>query len=87
MSTFYQQFMHYSVAERRQIAEEAGLSAAYVTKEMYASSSNPKFHFHNAVGLDKATRGGIPFIQHTAGTVDWDYVRRSLNRAHRQGVI
>ena len=87
MPTFYEQFMQYSVADRRQIALDAGLSIAYITKEMYAQDHSPKFHFHNAVAIDQATFGRIPFIQHTAGDIDWDYVRRSLNSAKRKGVI
>lgn len=87
MPTFYDQFMGLSVAEREAIVTASGLSLGYVQKHMYVSQHEPKFHFHNAVAMDAASRGILPFHQHTEGVVDWDHVRRSLNRAHLRGQV
>lgn len=87
MTTFYDQFMQHSSAERERIALEAGFSIGYVTKHMYSSARAPVFHFHNAVAMDQASGGTLPFYQHTSGSVDWDFVRRTLNTAHRRGVL
>ena len=89
MSSFYEQFMGLSVGERERIASEAGLSLAYILKHIYVSERNPKFHFHNAVEIDLASGGALPFMQHTthADTLPWGYIRRTLNRQRKQGAI
>lgn len=85
--SFYDQFMRLSVRQRTEIAESAGLSIGYVMKHTYVSDRAPKFHFHNAVAIDHASKGVISFIEHTTGDVDWDYVRRALNRAKKRGEL
>ncbi len=87
MITFYDTFLCYPVAERQRIATEAGMSLPYILKHTYSHQGRPKFRFQNAVELDKASKGQLPFIQLTEGAVDWDYVRRALNRAHRRGEL
>ncbi len=87
MATFYDQFMQFSVAERQQIATDAGLSLGYIQKHTYTSQHTPKFHLHNAVAMDIASEGALPFWEHTEGEVDWDYVLRRLRQAKRKGLI
>ena len=89
MTTFHEQFMGLSAPERGRIVLAAGLSLGYVKKHIYASQYAPVFHFHNAVAMDKASGGVLPFIQHTTQTdeIDWAYVRRSLNRLNKVGFI
>lgn len=89
MSSFYDQFMGLSVSERERIAEQAGLSLAYILKHIYVSERNPKFHFHNAAAMDVASGGVLPFIQHTthSNAIPWEYVRTSLNRQRKHGAI
>ena len=87
MGTFYDQWMQYSVAERERIAHEAGLTRGYIQKHLYASQREPKFHLHNAVAMDQASRGTIPFYQHTEGEIDWSYVLKRLKQAKRLGHI
>ena len=82
--------MEHSVADRTRIAQEAGLSLGYVQKHMYVSQHRPVFRFHNAVAMDKASNGALPFRQHTETLhafdhIDWAYVRRSLNRDYANG--
>ena len=87
MSTFQDNFMGLDVTERQGIAHEAGLSLAYLHKHMYVHDGEPKFQFDNAVHLDAASSGLLPFWEITEGTVDWGFVRRRLNAAHRKGEL
>ena len=87
MSTFHQQLMQFTVPERAEIAAYAGFTLNYLHKTTYANKGAPKFHFDNALALDVASKGALPFYQHTAGCIDWDLVRRRLNRAKRKGLI
>ena len=84
---FYDQLMQFAIPEREVIVQGAGLSLGYVHKHMYVSQGAPKFHFHNAVGMDRSSSGAIPFLEHTEGEVDWAYVLRRLRAARRLGVI
>ena len=86
-NTFYDQLMQFSPADRHEIANGAGLSLGYVLKHTYVSAREPKFHFHNAVAMDAASKGALPFIEHTEGNIDWDFVLRRLRAARRRGVI
>lgn len=85
--TFYQQFMSIPPPERERIVTASGMSIAYVNKNMYVSAREPVFKFHNAVELERHSNGLLPFCQHTAGQVDWAFVRTSLNRSHRMGAF
>lgn len=87
MTTFYEQFMSFVPSEREDIAAAAGLSLGYINKHMYTHRGEPKFHFANAVALDKASNGALPFIEHTAGDVDWGHVLKRLQSARRRGLI
>jgi hypothetical protein len=87
VTTFYDTFMAYPVAERQRIADESGLSLGYIQKHTYVSSHEPKFHFDNAVRLDLASSGVLQFWEHTEGAVDWRYVRARLKQAKRQGLF
>lgn len=85
MPTFYETFMDFPVAERQRIADEAGLSLPYIAKHMYVSGRDPKFHFANAVAMDKASNGSLSFLMTTEGVIDWGHVRRTTYRLWRVG--
>lgn len=85
MKSFYDSFFSFSVSERSQIAKRSGLSLAYLLKHIYVNRKSPKFHLHNAVNLDRASGGALPFYQHTKGDVDWPYVLDRLREAKRRG--
>lgn len=85
--TFYDQLMQFTTPERQSIANRAGLSLGYLLKHTYVSGRTPKFHFHNAVGMDASSKGVIPFWEHTEGTVNWGYALERLKHAKRRGVI
>jgi hypothetical protein len=89
LSQFYEAFRSLSTSERERIATEAGLTPGYVSKHLYSSADRvPKFHFPNAVALDKASDGAFSFLEITAGSdIDWDYVFRRLMSAKRRGLI
>lgn len=85
---FYDQFFrNFMPSERKQIAERAGLSLPYILKHCYVNDKEPKFHFHNAVALDKASSGVLRFWEHTEGDVDWDFVLTRLREAKRNGLL
>ena len=84
---FYDQFMAFTPQERNEIAVKSGLSLGYINKHMYTSAGEPKFHFANAVAMDWASNGAIPFTEHTSGEVDWAYVLKRLQAAKRKGLI
>jgi hypothetical protein len=75
VTTFYDTFMAYPVAERQRIADESGLSLGYIQKHTYVSSH------------DLASSGVLQFWEHTEGAVDWRYVRARLKQAKRQGLF
>lgn len=85
--TFYEVFMRYPVKERQRIADAAGLSLGYILKHTYVSGRQPKFHFANAVAMDKASGGVLSFLEHSEGEVDWEYVLQRLKQAKRQGEL
>lgn len=87
MPSFKDRFMSLPVAQRREIAERAGMTIGYLNKHMYVSNGEPKFTMQNAVNLDAASNGALPFWENTEGDVDWDYVRRRLTTAHRNGEL
>lgn len=87
MTKFYDAFQDFTVEERRQIAQACGTTLGYLSKHMYTSGREPKFRFHNAVNLERASAGALPFWQHTEGDVDWTYVLRRLQRAKRRGEL
>lgn len=87
MPTFQDVFNGMPVRERRRIAETAGTTLGYLSKHMYTRAGEPKFKFHTAVALDKASDGTLPFWLHTEGAVDWAEVRRRLNTAKRKGQL
>lgn len=88
MTTFYEQFMGLAPEQRARVAQEAGMSMQYIIKRTYTQQHAPVFRFDNAVAMDKASGGKLPFIQHTSGEqIDWDYVRRSIASAQRKGTI
>lgn len=84
---FSQRFFKYKTSEREQIAKSAGLSLPYLMKHIYVSGRDPRFHFHNAVALDKASDGELKFWQSTEGTVDWEYVMARLAYAKIKGEL
>lgn len=84
-STFYERFFSESMAERQRIAEAAGLSLAYIHKHTYVQQREPKFHFHNAVGLDRASNGKLCLLDMTEGEIDWAYVFHRLKELQRSG--
>lgn len=83
--TFKDKFFAFPVAKRAEIAQAAQLSLPYIHKHTYVCEGDPKFHFHNAVALDKASEGVLPFWEHTHGKVDWLHVLDRLRQAKRQG--
>jgi hypothetical protein len=87
MSTFYEQFFAEPMAERQRIAEAAGLSLAYIHKHTYTQARAPKFHFHNAVGLDRASNGKLCLLDTTEGEIDWTYVLQRLKELQKIGRI
>lgn len=87
MTSFYDQFFAEPMAERQRIAEAAGLSLAYILKHTYVQHREPRFHFHNAIGLDRASNGKLCFLDTTEGDVDWPYVLRRLKELQRTGRI
>lgn len=87
-NTFYDQFFgSFLPSERRQIASRAGMSLPYLLKHCYVNDGVPKFHFHNAVALDKASNGVLKFWDHAEGDVDWDFVLHRLREAKRMGLL
>jgi hypothetical protein len=86
-STFYDKFFAHPMTERKRIAEAAGLSLAYIQKHTYVQARQPRFHFHSAVGLDRASNGSLCFVDLTEGEVDWAYVLERLKMLQKQGVI
>jgi hypothetical protein len=56
-------------------------------KQMYVANHTPTFRFDNAIALQQSSDGLFPFRQHTAGDIDWGFVRLSLNRDHKNGAI
>jgi len=86
--TFYDHFFgSFMPSERKQIASRAGLSLPYILKHCYVNKKSPKFHFHNAVALDKASGGVLRFWDNAEGDVDWDYVLMRLREAKRSGAL
>jgi hypothetical protein len=84
---FYDQFFAEPMAERQRIAQAAGLSLAYIHKHTYVQQREPKFHFHNAVGLDRASNGKLCVIDMTEGDIDWTYVLQRLKELQKDGRI
>lgn len=89
MSQFYDAFMAFPVPDRERIANAAGLTLGYLSKHLYSSPDRvPRFHFHNALALDKASNGALSILDTTAGNdIDWDYAFRRLMSAKRRGII
>jgi len=86
--TFYDHFFgSFMPSERKQIASRAGLSLPYILKHCYVNNKAPKFHFHNAVALDKASGGVLRFWDNSEGNVDWEYVLARLREARRNGAL
>jgi hypothetical protein len=86
--SFYEQFFgNFMPSERKQIADRAGLSLPYILKHCYVNDKQPKFHFHNAVALDKASNGVLRFWEHSEGDVDWEFVLIRLREAKRNGLL
>lgn len=87
--TFYERFFKMPVPERKRIADESQLSLPYILKQVYTRGRNPMFRFHNAVALDRASKGELPFFMFSEGTteIDWDYVAKRLRQAKRKGLI
>ena len=63
------------------------MSLGYILKHTYVNNRDPKFHLHNAVALDKASGGALPFWQFTEGNLDWKYVLDRLKHAKRLGEL
>jgi hypothetical protein len=87
VASFYEQFFSEPMPERQRIAEQAGMSLQYVQKHTYVQGRNPKFHFHNAVGLDRASNGKLRFIDMTEGDIDWAYVLERLKLLQKHGLV
>lgn len=85
--SFYEEFFKLPITERQRIADESGMSLGYILKHTYVSDRNPRFHMHNAVALDKASGGVLPFYRFTEGDVDWSYILERLKHAKRRGDI
>jgi hypothetical protein len=85
--TFYDRFFSFSPRERGEIAVRAGLSLQYLLKHIYVSRRAPRFHLHNAVALDRASSGALPFYEFTHGSVDWAYVHDRLREAAAAGQL
>lgn len=83
--SFYEAFFRLPIQERKRIADQSGMSLGYILKHTYVSERNPRFHLHNAVALDKASGGVLPFYNFTEGSVDWSYVLDRLKHAKRLG--
>lgn len=83
--SFYEAFFRLPPPERQRVANEAGMSLGYILKHTYSSERDPKFHMHNAVALDRASKGALPFYKFTEGGVDWKYVLDRLKHAKRLG--
>lgn len=82
--TFYECFFAMPVAERKRIAEEAGLSFPYLLKQTYVKGGEPRFQFSNAVALDKASGGRLSMFDITEGApIDWEYVAKRM-RQHKR---
>jgi len=87
MSNFHDKFMSLPSSERMRIASEAGLSLGYIYKQTYVRQGAPKFRISNAVALDKASGGGLSFLEHAEEGVDWQYVLERLKAAKRMGKL
>lgn len=85
--SFYEAFFRLPLAERKRIAAEAKMSLRYILKHTYVSERNPVFKLQNAVALDKASGGGIPFYKYAEGDIDWGYVLDRLKHAKRIGEL
>ena len=85
--SFYDSFFRLPIPERRRVAEASGLSLGYILKHTYVNKRDPKFHLHNAVALDKASGGALPFWKFTEGDLDWRYVLDRLKHAKRLGEL
>lgn len=61
-----------------------GTSLNYILKRVWTPDHDlsPTFKLRIAVGLDKASQGQCDFrdMIDDSGEIDWDYVRRSLNK-------
>jgi hypothetical protein len=84
---FYEAFFRLPIPERKRIADDSGMSLKYILKHIYVNERDPKFHMHNAVALDKASGGALPFYKYTEGGVDWSYVLDRLKHAKRLGEL
>lgn len=87
MSSFYDTFFSEPMAERQRIADAAGLSLAYVQKHTYVQNREPRFHFHNSIGLDRASEGRLCFLDTTEGEIDWPYVLARLQALRKAGRV
>lgn len=87
--TFYERFFKMPMAERQRVAKDSKLSLPYILKQVYMKKRNPVFRFHNAVALDRASKGELPFYQFAEGSqeVDWEYVAKRLRQARRKGQL
>lgn len=85
--SFYDTFFAQPMIERQRIADASGLSLAYILKHTYVQGRAPKFHFHNALGLDRASNGKLSFLDTTEGAIDWPYVLQRLKSEQKAGRI
>jgi hypothetical protein len=83
--SFYESFFRLPPSERKRIASQSGMSLGYILKHTYVSQRDPRFHLHNAVSLDKASGGVLPFWKFTEGDLDWSYILDRLKHAKRLG--
>jgi len=87
--SFYERFFKMSVPERQRVADASRLSLPYILKQVYMKGRNPVFRFHNAVALDRASKGELPFYMFSecSKDVDWEYVAKRLRQARRKGAL